>query len=149
MLRSVCKHDAELADFVVKSGALPSIISCLEDFEPSVQESAAWVIGYIARHNAGLAQKCVEAGCVPLLIICLQSPYLTLKQIAASALCDIAKHSIDLAQNIVDAGAIPYLAKNLGNLDEKLKRQVLAALSISVFNTSESFLKTSTSRCLC
>ncbi|KAJ3618002.1 hypothetical protein MTP99_006039 [Tenebrio molitor] len=137
VLRSICKHDSELATFVVESGAILPIINCLEDFEPSVQESAAWVIGYIARHNQTLAQKCVEAGCVPLLIMALQGPHLSLKQIAASALADIAKHSIELAQNIVDAGAIPYLAKNLNNLDEKLKRQVLAALSACAKHSSE------------
>lgn len=72
---------------------------------------------------------CVQSGAVPLLVLCLQEPDLSLKQIAASALADIAKHSLEMAQTIEDAGAIPHLARNLNNTDEKLKRQVLYALS--------------------
>ena len=53
MLRSVAKHSPELARAVVDAGALPSLSSCLEEFDPGVKESAAWAIGYIARHNAG------------------------------------------------------------------------------------------------
>lgn len=66
-------------------------------------------------------------------MLCLQEPEIALRQIGASALSDIAKHSLDLAQSVVDAGAVPHLSKSLNNPDEKLKRQILAALSKYIF----------------
>ncbi|KRT83887.1 Armadillo repeat containing protein [Oryctes borbonicus] len=132
VLRSLCKHDAEMATIVVSSsGALEALLICLEDFEPIVKENAAWALGYIARHSPHLAQSVVDTGALPLLVLCLQEPEIALRQIGASALSDIAKHSVDLAQSVVDAGAVPHLAKSLNNPDEKLKRQILAGLSKS------------------
>ncbi|KAI4454662.1 sperm-associated antigen 6 armadillo repeat-containing [Holotrichia oblita] len=138
VLRSVCKHDAEMANVVVTcSGALEALIICLEDFEPIVKENAAWALGYIARHSPHLAQSVVDTGALPLLVLCLQEPELALRQIGASAMSDIAKHSVELAQSVVDAGAVPHLAKSLNNPDEKLKRQILAALSSIAKHTTE------------
>ncbi|CAG9770782.1 unnamed protein product [Ceutorhynchus assimilis] len=128
VIRSICKHNATMAEIVAKNG-LPTLVFCLEDFEPTVKESAAWGIGYIARHDKKLAQDCVNVGVLPLLMLCLQEPELSLKQIATSAITDISKHGEDLAMCAVDAGVVPYLAKNLHNSDEKLKKQSLAALS--------------------
>jgi HEAT repeat protein len=120
---------------VFDCGALDSIVTCLEDFDPGVKEGAAWALGYIAAHNAELAQHVVDAGTVPLLVLCIQEPELSLKRIAASALSDIAKHSPELAQAVVDAGAVAYLAPLVTNQDPKLKRQVrllpLLALPLS------------------
>ncbi len=56
VLRSVAKHSPELAHAVVDAGALESLCNCLEEFEPSVREAAAWAIGYIAGHMAELAR---------------------------------------------------------------------------------------------
>lgn len=53
MLRAVAKHSPELAQAVVDAGALEALVLCLEEFDPSVKESAAWAIGYIASHGAG------------------------------------------------------------------------------------------------
>ena len=53
VLRSVAKHTPDLASHVVKAGALPRLTRCLEKFDASVRESAAWAIGYIAAHNEG------------------------------------------------------------------------------------------------
>nr|CAH7723586.1 unnamed protein product [Callosobruchus chinensis] len=128
-LRSICKHSDRNTLAVINAGGLQAMINCLEDFEVTVKEAAAWGIGYIARHNRALAKACVDAGAVPLLMLCLQEPELNLKQIAASALSDIARHSVELAQNIVDSGVISFLAKNLSNTDERLKKQILCCLS--------------------
>ena len=51
-LRSVARHSPQLAQAVTDSGALDSMVTCLEDFDPGVKESAAWALGYIAAHNA-------------------------------------------------------------------------------------------------
>ncbi|GJQ81956.1 hypothetical protein Trydic_g20421 [Trypoxylus dichotomus] len=138
VLRSLCKHDAEMASMVISSpGTLEALLICLEDFEPIVKENAAWALGYIARHSSYLAQSVVDTGALPLLVLCLQEPEIALRQIGASALSDIAKHSVDLAQSVVDAGAVPHLAKSLNNPDEKLKRQILAGLSSIAKHTTE------------
>ena len=66
---------------------------CLEEFDPTVKEAAAWALSYIAKHTPELAMAVVEVGAVPLLVLCVQEPEPTLKRIAASALSEICKHS--------------------------------------------------------
>lgn len=92
-MRAVAKHSAELSQAVVDSGALTALVSCLEEFDPGVKESASWALGYIARHNGDLSQAVVDAGAIPLLVLCVQEPELSLRRIAASALSDVSKHS--------------------------------------------------------
>ena len=43
VLRAVSKHSPQLAHAVVDSGALDALVTCLEEFDPSVKEAAAWV----------------------------------------------------------------------------------------------------------
>ena len=120
-MRAVAKHSPQLAQSVVDCGALDSLVICLEEFDPTVKEAAAWALGYIARHSEELAQAVVDAGAVPLLVLCIQEPEIALKRIAASTISDIAKHSPELAQTVVDAGAIAHLAQMILNPDSKLK----------------------------
>lgn len=47
---------------------------CLEEFDPTVKESAAWALSYIAKHTPELAMAVVEVGAVPLLVLCVQEP---------------------------------------------------------------------------
>jgi len=79
----VAKHSPQLAEDIVKSGALEPLIKCLEEFDPSVKESAAWALGYIAKHNASLAHQVVEARAIDSLILCLQEPEISLKRASA------------------------------------------------------------------
>ena len=53
VLRAVAKHSPDLAQAVVDSNALDCLIPCLEEFDPTVKEAAAWAIGYIAQHTPG------------------------------------------------------------------------------------------------
>lgn len=165
VLRAICKHDPEMAEYVSNNAGLEAIVVCLEDFEPSVscmililftkhlkrskqvKENAAWAVGYIARHNQELAQQCVDAGAVPLLTLCVQEPELNLKQIATNALSDIAKHNVDLAQSIIDACAIPHFAKCLCNQDEKLKRLVLTAMGINLHTITNDLILLKSTLC--
>ena len=94
---------------VVDAGALDALVQCLDEFDPTVKESAAWALGYIARHNGELATAVIDAGAVKMLILCIQEPEISLKRISASALSDIAKHSPEHAQAVVDDGAIAYV----------------------------------------
>ena len=56
---------------MVDSGALDSLVVCLEEFDPSVKEAAAWALSYIAKHTDKLAQAVVDVGAVPLLVLCI------------------------------------------------------------------------------
>lgn len=47
---------------MIDSGALDSLVTCLEEFDPAVKEAATWCLGYIAGHNTELAQQVVDAG---------------------------------------------------------------------------------------
>lgn len=55
MLRAVAKHSSTLAKAVVDSAALDALVVCLEEFDPSVKEAAAWALSYISKHTAELA----------------------------------------------------------------------------------------------
>lgn len=137
MLRAVAKHSPGLADSVVKSGALEALTTCLEEFDPSVKESAAWALSYIAKHNDSLAHAVVESGAVPLLVLCIQEPEFNLKKIAASALAEICKHTPELAQKVVDQRAVPFLTPLISQNDEQLKRQACYCLAQIAKHTSE------------
>ena len=104
-------------------------MNCLEEFDPSVKEAAAWALACIAKHTHELAQAVVDAGAVGLLVLCVQEPELTLKRISATALSEIAKHTEELAQAVVDQGAVPYLAALISHPDAQLKRQVCSCLA--------------------
>lgn len=47
---------------MIDSGALDSLVTCLEEFDPAVKEAATWCLGHIAGHNTELAQQVVDAG---------------------------------------------------------------------------------------
>jgi hypothetical protein len=55
----------------VDAAALDALVTCLEEFDPSVKENAAWALSYIAKHNEELANAVVESGAVPLLVLCI------------------------------------------------------------------------------
>jgi len=54
VLRAIAKHSSSLAETVIQANALPGLVSCLQEFDPSVKEAAAWTLGYIAQHTPGL-----------------------------------------------------------------------------------------------
>lgn len=70
-MRAVAKHSATLAHAVVDSGALEALVICLEEFDPSVKEAAAYALAYIAKHTVDLAKAVSDAGAVPLLVLCV------------------------------------------------------------------------------
>ena len=66
---------------------MDALVICLDEFDPSVKEAAAWALGYIARHNTELAQAVVDAGAVPLLILCVQVQRLGCALLVFACLC--------------------------------------------------------------
>lgn len=53
VLRAIAKHSQHLAESVISANALPGLVACLQEFDSSVKEAAAWTLGYIAQHNPG------------------------------------------------------------------------------------------------
>lgn len=70
-MRAVAKHSSSLSQAVVDSGALDALVVCLEEFDPSVKEAAAWALSCIAKHTSDLAGAVYDAGAVPLLVLCI------------------------------------------------------------------------------
>jgi len=129
VLRSTAKHNQKLARNVVDSGALDSLVTCLEEFDPAVKEASCQALAAIAKHDVELANAVFSAGAVPLVILCLQEPELTLKRASINALSEIAKHNEELAQVIVDGKAVHYLKNLMGFNDANVKKNVCFALA--------------------
>ncbi|CAE7751402.1 Spag6 [Symbiodinium pilosum] len=146
---------------VIDSGALEALVLCLEDgrkpeivfnesgrgglssapgkeFDPSVKESAAWALGYIARahalsdiskHSPELAQVVVDAGAVtlltkvdlaevvveseifPTILHCLKDVDESVRKNAATCIRELSRHTPDLAKLIVNAGGIAAMVE--------------------------------------
>ena len=62
LIKSVSRQSEGLSKQVVESGGLEAIVTCLEDFDPGVKESAAFAVAAISSHTANLAQGCALAG---------------------------------------------------------------------------------------
>jgi hypothetical protein len=75
VLKAVAKHSPDLAQAVVESGSLDSLVLCLEEFDPAVKETAASALAQIARHSGKLAQSVADAGAIPFLALCVQVPH--------------------------------------------------------------------------
>jgi len=103
------------------------LVKCLEEFDPSVKEAAAWALGYIAKHNASMAYQVVEARAVDSLILCLQEPEITLKRAAAQTLSYICQHSEQLAQPVAENG-LDVITFFLTYNDVNLKRNICLLL---------------------
>jgi hypothetical protein len=101
VLKAVAKHSPALADDVVKSGALEPLVKCLEEFDPTVKESA--------------------------LILCLGEPEIALKRAAAQTLSYICQHSEQLAQPVAENG-LDTITFFLNYKDTILKRNICMLL---------------------
>merc|ERR1712070_694793 len=128
VLRAVSKHSPQLAQAVVDSGALDALVTCLEEFDPSVKEAAAWALGYIARHTKELAQTVVDAGAVSLLAKDISHVDAPLKRQVCSCLAQIAKHSVDLAEVVVEAEIFPRILHCLKDVDEFVRKNAATCI---------------------
>ena len=127
MFKSVAKHSPQLAEDIVKCGVLEPLVQCLDEFDPSVKEAAAWALGYISKHNANLASQVVEARAVDSLILCLQEPEILLKRASALTLSYICQHTEQLAQPVAENG-LDTITFFLSYNDTQLKRNICQLL---------------------
>lgn len=49
VLRSVARHSKELSQHVVENDGLLSLKNSLDEYDPSVKESACWALSHIAK----------------------------------------------------------------------------------------------------
>jgi len=148
-LRAVAKHSPELAQAVIDSGALDSLVTCLEEFDPGVKEAAAWTLGYIAGHNAELSQQAsarvckracarafAERACAP----AFDRPgfYARTRRHGPSQGTGKAEPWLPwLCAQVVDAGAVPLLVLCVQEPELSLKRIAASSLSDIAKHTPE------------
>eukprot|EP00924_Labyrinthula_sp_SR-Ha-C_P004131 augustus_masked-scaffold_3-processed-gene-15.3-mRNA-1 protein AED:0.00 eAED:0.04 QI:0/-1/0/1/-1/1/1/0/593 len=122
VIRSVARHEEELANAVTNFGAVDALNNCLEEFDPQVKEAAVLALGLIGTHSEDLAQKLKDMGSLGLLVLCLQEPELALKRASISSITEIVKHSIQLAQALIDTNSLNLVAKLLNHNDSRTRR---------------------------
>ena len=73
-LRAISKHGPLLAGMVVEAGALDPLVRCLENFDVTVKEAAAFALGYVATHSEGAGSSSLPspAHLVILTALCLR-----------------------------------------------------------------------------
>lgn len=82
----IARHNANLAQSVVDTGALPLLVLCLQEPEITLRQIGASAVSDIAKHTVELAQSVVDAGAVPYLAKTLNNPDEKLKRQILSAL---------------------------------------------------------------
>lgn len=75
----MARHNTELAQGVVDSGAGPLLVMCLREPEVSLKRAAVGAISDIARHSPELAQTIVDTGAVPFIAKMISSDDVRLK----------------------------------------------------------------------
>ena len=118
-LRSISKHSAQLAGLVVEAGSLEPLVKCLEDFDVTVKEAAAFALAYIATHTEGKhASLVAPVPCCRRGVTSCQRPDFHVACVAA-----------DLANAVVEAGAVPLLVLSVQEPEVGLRRVCASALS--------------------
>ena len=60
-MRAISKHGPLLAGMVVEAGALDPLVRCLENFDVTVKEAAAFALGYVATHSEGAGSSSLSS----------------------------------------------------------------------------------------
>jgi hypothetical protein len=82
---------------VVEVGAVPLLVLCVQEPEPTLKRIAASALSEICKHSAELAQFVVDAGAVPFLAQLINHQDAQLKRQVCSCLSNISRHNADLA----------------------------------------------------
>lgn len=137
VIAEVSKHSKELANKVCEENAIHFLITCLEEYDPSVKETAAWALGVIAKSSPVLAEKIVTEGAVDMLKNCLQEPEIEIKRYAVQTLSFIAKHSEHLTNSVTSRGDnLNVICYYLNSKDIELKRKIILCLAHMANNST-------------
>jgi hypothetical protein len=137
VIKSVAKHSTFLAEKLEEGGAIPFLVSCLKEYDPTLKHASITALGEISRHNAFLARKVCDEQAVDLLVTCSQEPEIFLKRAAVQTLCKIVRHSEDLTGRVIGVqDTLNILTTQLSLSDTLLKRQILLCLSFIAKHSS-------------
>jgi hypothetical protein len=109
VLKSVCRHSAELVGAALAAGAAAALVHCLRQVDPGVREGAAQAAAALAQHAGEQAAALLAAGVAPPLVEALREPEPSLRRAAAAALGELGKHDADAAAAAEAVGAFPAL----------------------------------------
>lgn len=129
VISSVSRQSEELARKITQFPAIKYLVSCLEEYDPSVKEAAVWALGYIAKHSDQLAKLVTnEPNAIDYLILCLQEPELRIKRITVQTLSHIAQHSPERTDNINSKDNLNFIMFYLKEKDNKLRYKICTCL---------------------
>ncbi|XP_067137456.1 sperm-associated antigen 6-like [Centruroides vittatus] len=131
LLRSIAKHDVNLAKIIVKTNALEALQICIKDPDPLVKESAILTLTNIAKHSEELAIEIASEKyeIIPMLIQSIHDYDLPVLRAVASVIFEISKHSFQLALILQRNEIIPALEKLIEQDDPKLMNILLPILT--------------------
>ncbi len=109
VLKSVCRHTAELTGAALQAGAAAALLHCLRQVDASVREGAAQAAASLAQHSGEQAAALLQAGLAAPLVEALREPEPSLRRAAALALGELGKHDAEAAGAIEASGGIPAL----------------------------------------
>ena len=129
VISSVSRQSEDLAKKITNYSAIKYLVSCLEEYDPSVKEAAVWALGYISQHSDELAKLVTnEPNAVDYLILCLQEPDIRIKRITVQTLSHIAKHSPDRTENINSKDNLNFIMFYLKEKDNALRYKICTCL---------------------
>jgi Armadillo/beta-catenin-like repeat/HEAT repeat len=132
VLKSIAKHNANLASAIVNAGALVPLVTCLDESDFCVKEAAAWALNNVAAHSVTLASAVLSANSLLLLISGSSDTEPLVRRACLSALSEIAKHNRALAHTSADAGAFTSAVSALSVEDAKVRKAALTVISALV-----------------
>jgi HEAT repeat protein len=126
-----------IADTVVCSDLLPSVVKGLSDPNRHNKRANSFVIRSIAKHSPDLARAVVDAGALKGLVAGLDDFDPSIKESSCWSISHISQHNASLAEAVVDAGAVPSLILCLREPEIPLKRIAVATLTDLAKHTPE------------
>lgn len=126
-----------IADTVVCSELLPSVVKGLSDPNRHNKRANSFVIRSVAKHSADLARAVVDAGALKGLVAGLEDFDPAIKESACWSISHISQHNAALAESVVEAGAVPSLILCLREPEIPLKRIAVATLTDLAKHTPE------------
>ena len=117
-LSEICKHSAELAQFVVDAGAVPFLAQLINHQDAQLKRQVCSCLANISRHTQDLADNVVNNDIFPKILYKLKDPDELVRRFSAMCIREIAKQSVDLAKLICNSGGavaiVDYVTETKG-----------------------------------
>jgi hypothetical protein len=111
LVREVAKHSAELAQLIVGSGGVGTLVDYIGESLGNARLPGIMALGYIAAFSEALALAVIaEKGLVPLVAALADEPDDHVKAATAWTLGQVGRHTPDHAKAVADTGVLLALA---------------------------------------